>query len=68
MRGDNFVEQREYRSMAPRVVDVNERGGTAARAQGFVPKPMRRIFQVISLTFSNLNREGLGGRLGASGT
>ena len=35
--------QRGAKCMAPRVVDVYERGGTAARAQVFVPKPMRRI-------------------------
>jgi hypothetical protein len=29
-RCDNFVEQREHRSMAYRVIGVNERGGTIA--------------------------------------
>ena len=42
-RCDNFVEQREHRSVAPCVVDVNERGGTVAWAQGFVPKLVSRI-------------------------
>lgn len=30
-RGDNFVEQREHRSMTPYVVDVNKRGAAVQR-------------------------------------
>ena len=37
-RCDNFVEQREHRSMAPGVVDVHECRGTIMRAENFVAK------------------------------
>ena len=40
---DNFVEQRKHRSMTPRVVDVNECGGTVTWTQGFMPKLVSRI-------------------------
>jgi hypothetical protein len=42
-RCDNFVEQREHRSVAPCVVDVNEHGGTIAWTQSFVAKSVSGI-------------------------
>jgi hypothetical protein len=40
---DHFVEQREHSRMAYCVVDINERGGTVAGTQSFVPKLVGRI-------------------------
>jgi len=40
-RRDNFVEEREHRSMAPYVVDVNKRGAPMQRAHGFDSKIVR---------------------------
>jgi hypothetical protein len=37
-RSDNFVEQREHRSMTPRVVDMNEHDCVVTWTQGFEPK------------------------------
>jgi hypothetical protein len=40
---DHFVEQREHSRMAYCVVDINERGGTVAGTQSFMPKLVGRI-------------------------
>jgi hypothetical protein len=37
------VEQREYRSMTPGIVGVNERSGAVTWTQGFVPDAISRI-------------------------
>ena len=42
-RCDHLVEQRKHSRMIPRVVDVNECGGTVTWTQGFMPKLVSRI-------------------------
>ena len=40
-RRDNFIEQRQHRSMTPHVVDVDECGASVQRPHGFDSKIMR---------------------------
>jgi hypothetical protein len=54
-RCDNFVEQREHRSMSPHVIDIDECGAPVQRAHGFDGKIVR-LTAVIGYPVSRHNQ------------